>query len=132
MKKEQWIECRVSPGMFRDERVVEVSGRSFFVDEKSVTNITDTPSGNESYITNGRLDFSFANRLTGCTSSSSQSFHTHFEDKDGEAQSHGSRYVTTSQMGCGGSVQTCLTTVAFHYGRGEIQFDRTEVACTTE
>ena len=36
MKEEQWIECRVSPGMFRDERVVEVSGRSFFVDEKSV------------------------------------------------------------------------------------------------
>src|SRR5262249_48647392 len=92
------------------------------VEQKSVTNITTTPSGNESYITNGKLDFSFANRLTGCTSSSSESFHTHFEDKDGEAQSHGSRYVTTSQIGCGGSVQTCLTTVAFHYGRGEIQF----------
>src|SRR5689334_6305998 len=52
------------------------------VDEKTVTNITDTPSGNESYITNGKLDFSFANRLTGCTYSSSESFHTHFEDKD--------------------------------------------------
>jgi len=102
------------------------------VDEKTVTNITDTPSGNESYITNGKLDFSFANRLTGCTTSSSKSFHTHFEDKDGEAQSHSSRYVTTSQMGCGGSVETCLTIVAFHYGRGEIQFDRTDVACTTE
>ena len=103
------------------------------VDQKSVTNITTTPSGNESYITNGQLDFSFANRLTGCTSSSSQKFHTSFLDKDGEAQSHGSRYVTTSQVGCGGGpVQTCLTVVAFHYGRGEIQFDRTDVACTTE
>jgi len=102
------------------------------VDEKTVTNITDTPSGNESYVVNGSLDFSFANRLTGCTSSSSERFHTHFEDKDGEAQSHGSRYVTTSQVGCGGTVQTCLTTVTFHYGRGEIQFDRTDVACTTE
>jgi hypothetical protein len=102
------------------------------VDEKAVTNIVDTPSGNESYVTNGRLDFSFANSLTGCTSSSSQSFHTHFEDKDGEAQSHGSRYTTTSQVGCGGSTETCLTVVAFHYGRGEIQFDRTDVTCTTD
>ena len=102
------------------------------VDEKAVTKITSTPSGNESYVVNGNLDFSFANRLTGCTYSSSEKFHTHFEDKAGEAQSHGSRYVTTSQVGCGGTVQTCLTTVTFHYGRGEIQFDRTDVACTTE
>jgi hypothetical protein len=102
------------------------------VDEKTVTNITDTPSGNESHVVNGSLDVSFANRLTGCTSSNSERFHTHSEDKDGEAQSRGSRYVTTSQAGCGGTVQTCLTTVAFHYGRGEIQFDRTDVACTTE
>jgi hypothetical protein len=102
------------------------------VDQKSVTKITNTPSGNETYVVNGNLDFSFANRLTGCTYSSSQSFHTAFEDKDGEAQSHGSRYVTTSHVGCGGDVQTCLTTVAFHYGSGEIHFDRTEVSCTPE
>jgi hypothetical protein len=102
------------------------------VDERSVTNITDTPSGNESYVVNGTLDFSFANRLNGCTYSTSARFHTNFEDQDGEAQSHGSRYVTTSQVGCGGAVETCLTTVTFHYGRGEIQFDRTDVACTTE
>ena len=49
------------------------------VDEKTITNITDTPSGNESCVVNGSLDFSFANRLTGCTSSSSERFHTHFE-----------------------------------------------------
>lgn len=102
------------------------------LDEKMVTNTVDTPSGNESYTTNGRLDFSFANRLTGCTTSSSESVHVHFEDKDGEAQSHVSRYVTSSQVGCGGSVENCLTVVAFHYGRGEIQFDRTDVVCTTE
>ena len=34
----QWIECRVSPGMFSDERAVEIGGRSFFVDEKSIRN----------------------------------------------------------------------------------------------
>ena len=37
-QQKQWIECRVSPGMFSDERAVEVGGRSFFVDEKSVRN----------------------------------------------------------------------------------------------
>lgn len=34
----QWIPCRVSPGMFRDERAVELGGRSFFVEQRSVRN----------------------------------------------------------------------------------------------
>jgi hypothetical protein len=33
---EAWISCRVRPGMFSDERVVEVSGRSFFVEVGAV------------------------------------------------------------------------------------------------
>ena len=34
-----WIECGVSPGMFSNEYVVEVSGRSYFVEENSVRNV---------------------------------------------------------------------------------------------
>ena len=34
-----WIECGVSPGMFSNEYVVEVSGRSYFVEEGSVRNV---------------------------------------------------------------------------------------------
>lgn len=41
----QWIACGVSPGMFSDEREVEVNDRSFFVHEKSVRNVTDDGRG---------------------------------------------------------------------------------------
>jgi hypothetical protein len=37
--KTEWIECRVSPGMFSDERAVELGERSFFVDEGAVRNV---------------------------------------------------------------------------------------------
>jgi hypothetical protein len=37
----RWVPCRVYPGMFSNERTVEVLGRSFFVEEKSVRNVTD-------------------------------------------------------------------------------------------
>ncbi len=37
-EQKQWIGCRVSPGMFSDERAVELGGRSFFVDENAIRN----------------------------------------------------------------------------------------------
>ncbi len=37
----RWIGCRVSPGMFSDERIVGFGDRSFFVEEKSVRNEKD-------------------------------------------------------------------------------------------
>ena len=40
----KWIECRVTPGMFSDERTVEVRGRSFFV-EKNVVRSEKNGSG---------------------------------------------------------------------------------------
>ena len=36
MKK--WIPCRVFPGMFSDERTIEIGDQSFFVDEKTIRN----------------------------------------------------------------------------------------------
>ncbi len=32
----KWIQCRISPGMFSDERTVEVDDRAFFVNKASV------------------------------------------------------------------------------------------------
>jgi hypothetical protein len=43
--KQQWIQCRVYPGMFSDERAVEIDGRSFFVEEKSVRRVAADHSG---------------------------------------------------------------------------------------
>jgi hypothetical protein len=102
------------------------------LDEKSVTTINATPSGNSLYIVNGTIDLAYTQPFTGCSVTSSQSFHTSFADQDGEAQSHGERYAFKTTIGCDGSAQTCTTTVAFHYGRGEIQFDRSDVVCTDE
>jgi len=83
-------------------------------------------------VTNGRSELSVTQPSLGCTSSTSQAFHLHWEDKDGEAQSRGQRYSFTTQIACSGNVQTCLTTVAFHYGHDDIQFDRSDVVCTSE
>ncbi len=35
----RWIGCQVSPGMFSDERAVEVGGQAFFVEERVVRNV---------------------------------------------------------------------------------------------
>ena len=40
-QRKQWLECRVYPGMFSDERIVGFGDRSFFVEEKSVRNEKD-------------------------------------------------------------------------------------------
>jgi hypothetical protein len=37
----QWFKCRIHPGMFSDERIVEIGERDFFVEEKSVRNEKD-------------------------------------------------------------------------------------------
>ena len=37
----QWLKCRVYPGMFSNERIVEIGERDFFVEEKSVRNEKD-------------------------------------------------------------------------------------------
>ena len=102
------------------------------LDHRAVTQLVDTPSGNETYVTNGTSSLSFTNPFTGCSVSTSQSFHLHFADAPDDIRSHGMRTTATSQIGCGGSVQTCETTVAFHYGSDGIQFDRSDVVCTTE
>ena len=41
MASKKWIACGVSPGMFSDERLVEVNDRTFFVDEGSVRNVKE-------------------------------------------------------------------------------------------
>lgn len=38
---EQWIDCAVAPGMFSDERAVEVQGQWFFVDARCVFQVED-------------------------------------------------------------------------------------------
>ncbi len=37
----QWFKCRVHPGMFSNERIVEMGGRDHFVAERSVRNEKD-------------------------------------------------------------------------------------------
>lgn len=44
-QREMWIPCRVHRGMFSDERAIEISGQSFFVDEKSVRQVRADHSG---------------------------------------------------------------------------------------
>jgi hypothetical protein len=102
------------------------------LDQKTVTNVTQTPSGSLSYVTNGTLELSYTQPFTGCSVSSSQSFHLHWAEQGGDARSHGERRSYTTQVGCDGSVETCVTTVAFQYGNGDVQFDRSEVVCTNE
>jgi hypothetical protein len=45
VNEKRWIRCRVRPGMFSDERTVEVEGRSFFVEPRSVRNTEPDGTG---------------------------------------------------------------------------------------
>jgi hypothetical protein len=40
-EQERWIACRVYPGMFSDERAVEVGDQSFFVNQDDVRDGAD-------------------------------------------------------------------------------------------
>jgi len=44
-QRERWIPCRVFPGMFSDERTVEVSDQSFFVQVESTRNVQEDGIG---------------------------------------------------------------------------------------
>lgn len=43
--EKRWIRCRVTPGMFSDERTIEIAGRSYFVDERWVRNVAADGAG---------------------------------------------------------------------------------------
>ena len=49
----------------------------------------------------------------------------------GELQSRSERSTLTNQIQCGGFAQTCVTTLEAHYANGDVQFNRSDVVCTT-
>jgi len=100
-------------------------------DFKTVTNVTETPSGNTSFVTNGTIAMTSANPF--CTQTQSQAIHEHYLQKEGEVQSHSERSSSTSQIQCfGGTFSlTCITSFERHYANGDFQFDRPDVVCTT-
>ena len=44
-RTKRWLRCEVSPGMFSDERTVQIDGRSFFVDQQVVRNVDEKGLG---------------------------------------------------------------------------------------
>ncbi len=97
---------------------------------RTVTNVTETPSGNRSYVTNGVTGLTYANPFNGCSMSQSQPVHVHWLQKDGDLQSYSERRSATNEIHCGSISQTCVMTFELHYANGDVQLDRQEVVCT--
>ena len=100
-------------------------------DIDTVTNVTETPSGNTSYVTNGTIAMTSANPF--CTTAQSQVIHEHYLEKKGEQHSLSERTSSTSSIECFGGTftLTCVTSFQRHYANGDFQFDRPDVVCTT-
>ena len=99
-------------------------------DVRTVTNVTSTPSGNRSYVTNGVIAVSYTNPFNGCSFSQAQPVHLHWLERGGELQSRSERSTLTNQIQCGSFAQTCVTTLEAHYANGDVQFNRQDVVCT--
>ena len=100
-------------------------------DIDTVTQVTETPSGNRSYVTDGTIEMTFANPF--CSQTQAQGIHEHYLQRNGELQTLGERTSSTNQIQCfGGTFSlTCITSLERHYANGAFQFDRPDVVCTT-
>jgi hypothetical protein len=99
-------------------------------DVKTTTNVTSTPSGNVSFVTNGTSDYTVSIPLLGCTSSKSEPVHLHWLRKADETQSHSERLKQTNSFTCAsGDSYSCTSTFELHETSGDVQFQRSDFVC---
>lgn len=104
---------------------------TFCIDAKYVQNLTETPSGNVSYLAIGKSAFTFTGEgyLQGCTNSSSSDFNYHYLIKDDYPHEQGSRQNGETLIDCLGYQRDCTYSYDYHYVNGELQFVRPEFNC---
>ena len=99
-------------------------------DVKTVTNMTTTPSGNVSFVTNGTTDYTVSIPLLGCTSTKSEPVHLHWLRKNGDPQTHSQRLAQTNSFTCAsGYSSSCTSTFELHETSGDVQFQRFDFVC---
>ena len=100
-------------------------------DYRYVENGTETPSGNFSYVFNGRSSYEFTGSgpLAGCNRSFSDDSRQHVLVKDETLHELGTGNGYEFSGECFGA-SNCTYKNRFHYANGEVQFSRPEFECT--
>ena len=104
------------------------------IDDHTVINATETPSGNASVVANGRATITVTT-ADGCTFTEQTKFHDHFLVKAGELgpfqESHegGNRQESVSTVNCFGRQTTCTYTSKLHYVDGTFQYNYSDFIC---
>ncbi len=101
-------------------------------DVNYVQNSTETPSGNLSYVMNGRTSYELTGSgpMAGCNNSSSSDFKYHTLLKDGTLHEQGNRSGGEFSIDCNGfTIDSCTYNYHFHYANGKVQFYRPELGC---
>lgn len=105
---------------------------TFCYDARSVSNTTETPSGNLSYVANARISYEFTGSgpLAGCNDSGANDFKYHGLVKDETLHELGIRSGSEFSGECFGNSYNCTFKDHFHYANGKVQFSRPEFECT--
>jgi hypothetical protein len=78
-----------------------------------VLKVETTPSGNVSYVMNGK-----------------DVFQEHWLFKEGELQTQSQRSIQTTSGRCGSWSYTCVLTVQMHFVNGEVEVRKDDFVCT--
>ncbi len=110
-------------------------GGTFCFDLNYVVKTTQTPSGNTSFVTNGRnvVRASDGFHDHGCVFSQASRFHRHYLLKDGTLHEEGNRRADSFSVTCPGpapNTLTCTYTLHAHYANGSLQYNRPDAECT--
>ena len=93
-----------------------------------VVNTTETPSGNVSFVTNGRNTITH-NTANGCTFTGQTEFHGHYLLKDGELHERGDREESSLTVDCFGRHTICTFTLQAHHVDGTFQYNNSDFIC---
>ncbi len=104
-------------------------GATVCYDLNYVVNQTQTPSGNVSFVTNGKNTI-VDSTASGCTFTGDTSFHQHYLLKNGTLFESGAHEVSSFTANCFGQSTTCTYTLQAHYTNGSFQYYRPEFTCT--
>jgi len=97
---------------------------------KTTTNMTTTPSGNVSYVTNGTVERTMT-FVFGGSYTTSNALHVHTIAKQGEIHESSDHYAEVSHYLSGTYELTCTNSYDIHWTNGAAQFGNYELECTT-
>src|SRR4051794_29119358 len=97
--------------------------------EKTTTNVTTTPSGNLTYVTNGTVERTMT-FVFGGSYTVSDTVHSHYLAKQGEIFEESDHYLEQNEYRSGTYYLVCTEAFDLHWANGASQFGDYDVQCT--